>query len=107
MHGVVLLLEYVRVIANVPKLLLDNKTNVQGLLSAMVVEDIENGFGVVRIIPSRELSLPVEIISIDPATVILEAKTEQIDPTVSQEPGVPSDIEQDNADGDNPTPVSN
>ncbi len=65
-------LDHVTVIANVPKLLLDNKTNVSRLLSAMVVEDKVNGFGVVRIIPSEELTLPVEVISIDPATVDLE-----------------------------------
>ena len=48
-------IEQVHVIANVPKLLLDNKTNVASLLSARVDEDTGNGFGVVRIIPSRIL----------------------------------------------------
>jgi len=100
-------LEYVRVIANVPKLLLDNKTNVEGLLSAIVVEDVENGFGVVRIIPSRELSLPVEIISIDPATVELEPEAEPIDQAVTQDSGVPPEGLQGSAESKNPTPESN
>ncbi len=70
-------IEQVHVIANVPKLLLDNKTNVASLLSARVEENAENGFvGVVRIIPSQDLSLPVEVISIDPATVELKKTAE-------------------------------
>ena len=65
------IVEHVQVIANVPKLILENNGDVGGSLTAIVVEDQSNGFGVVRIIPSKDLTLPVEIISIDPATIEL------------------------------------
>ncbi len=90
------LIEQVHVIANVPKLLINNKTNVASLLSAMVVEDKENGFGVVRIIPSKELTLPVEVISIDPATVELE-KPPAAPEQVPQSQAEPSSLEQQGA----------
>lgn len=82
-------IEQVQIIANVPKLLLDNRTNVSSLLSAMVVEDKENGFGVIRIIPSIELTLPVEVISIDPATVELEKEPQSPELNSLQETEAP------------------
>jgi hypothetical protein len=55
----------------------------------MVVEDKENGFGVVRIIPSTELTLPVEVISIDPATIELEKEPQSPELNSLQETEAP------------------
>ena len=84
----------VHVIANVPKLLLDNKTNIASLLSARVEEDTENGFGVVRIIPSQDLTLPVEVISIDPATVELKKTAESPDQLPQTQTTAPASVPQ-------------
>ena len=94
-------IKQVHVIANVPKLLLDNKTNVASLLSARVEENTENGFvGVVRIIPSPDLSLPVEVISIDPATVELKKTAESLDQPPQAQTLAPAVIQQgDNGNG--------
>ncbi len=94
-------IEQVHVIANVPKLLLDNKTNVASLLSARVEENTENGFvGVVRIVPSKDLTLPVEIISIDPATVELKKPVEPFDQLPQTQTSTPAPIPQgDNGNG--------
>ena len=73
----------------------------------MVVEDQENGFGVVRIIPSKELTLPVEVISIDPATVDLEKKTDPPDPNSLQESQGPDINGQGDPGKNNTEPTSN
>jgi len=100
-------LEQVQVIANVPKLLLDNNTDVSSMLTAMVIEDIENGFGVVRIVPSSELTLPVEVISIDPATVELEKLPEPPGVELLQQGEDSSNLQQDDLETINPQPATN
>lgn len=62
-------ISHVKVFANVPKLLIDNKTKVADLLSARVEKDIDGIFGVVKVYQEKELGLPVEIIRVDPAMV--------------------------------------
>ena len=79
----------VQVIANVPKLLLENKINISKSLSAIVIEDTENGYGIIRIIPSKELDLPVEVISIEPATLPLDSMRLP-DDQLQNQPGEPS-----------------
>ncbi len=100
------ILEQVQVIANVPKLLIENKVNVSSLLTAMVIEDQENGFGVVRILPSKELTLPVEVISIDPATVELEKIPEPPGVELLQESEAPAEDQQGEPENINPEPTS-
>ena len=65
-------LSHVKVFANVPKLLLDQKINVESMLTAVIDRDEEAGLGVVRIVQAKELMPKVEIIRIEPATVQFE-----------------------------------
>jgi len=83
-------IEEVLVYANVPKMLIDNQTDIPELLTATVVEDGDNGIGFVRIIPDKELSMPVEIVRIEPATILLDIPIEQ-EPVV--QPPVPPSVD--------------
>ncbi len=62
----------VRIIASVPQYLLDQKLKVEDYLSVLVVVDEENNIGIIKVIPGKELELPVEIVQIDPETIRLE-----------------------------------
>ncbi len=66
----------VRVIASVPQYLLDQKLKIEDFLTVLVVVDEENNIGVIKVIPGKELELPVEIVQIDPETIRLEPKPE-------------------------------
>ena len=79
-------LSHVKVYANVPKLLLDNKVNVQELLTATVVRDEDNGIGMIQINQPKELNLPVEIFRIEPNTVLLQKTPMPGNDTESQSP---------------------
>ncbi len=66
----------VRVIASVPQYLLDQKLKIEDFLTVLVVVDEENNIGVIKVIPEKELELPVEIVQIDPETIRLEPEPE-------------------------------
>ena len=68
-------IQKVSIIANVPKLLLDQKVKIQNMLTATISADEENKVGVIKIIPAKELSLPIEIIQIEPSTIPLPQKS--------------------------------
>jgi len=59
----------VKVLASLPKLLLDRKLSVKDMLSATVLEDWESGIGTVQIVQSEKIDLPIEIIRVDPALI--------------------------------------
>jgi hypothetical protein len=59
----------VKVLASVPKLLLDQKLPVKDMLSATLLEDWESGIGTVQIVQSEKIDLPIEIIRVDPAVI--------------------------------------
>ena len=80
----------VRVIASVPQYLLDQKLKIENFLSVLVVEDPENKVGIIKVIPGKELELPVEIVQIDPEMIRLKepppAETEiETEPEPEQE----------------------
>jgi hypothetical protein len=62
----------VRVIASVPQYLLDQKIKVENYLSVLVVEDTEKGIAVVKVLPGKELELPVEIVRVQPEMIMLK-----------------------------------
>jgi hypothetical protein len=68
----------VRVIASVPQYLIDQKLKIEDFLQVLVVVDEENNRGLVKVIPGKELELPVEIVQIDPEVIQLKPKP---DPT--------------------------
>jgi len=59
----------VKVLASVPKLLLDQKLPIKDMLSATLLEDWESGIGTVQIVQSEKIDLPIEIIRVDPAVI--------------------------------------
>ncbi|MCB2218631.1 CdaR family protein [Desulfofustis glycolicus] len=61
----------VKVLADVPKLLLDQDIKLTDMLSARLAIDEVNGIGIVRIIQAPDLSHPVEVIRVEPAVVEL------------------------------------
>jgi len=63
--------QQVHAVVNVPRLLLDKKMNIAKMLAARVAMDEANGVGLVQVVPSPELSLPVEIVRVDPAVIPL------------------------------------
>lgn len=69
----------VRVIASVPQYLIDQKLKVEDFLSVLVVVDEENNRGIIKVIPEKELELPVEIVQINPEVISLIPK-EQPEP---------------------------
>ena len=71
----------VRVIASVPQYLIDQKINIEDFLQVLVVVDEENNRGIVKVIPGKELELPVEIVQIDPEIILLNPKPES-EPTL-------------------------
>ncbi|MBU1564040.1 MAG: hypothetical protein KJ630_00255 [Proteobacteria bacterium] len=73
----------VKVVANVPKLLLDKKIDLKTLLSAVAQKNAGEVSLKVKIIPKADLGMPIEIVSVVPDTVRLagegnSAKTENI-----------------------------
>lgn len=64
----------VRVIASVPQYLLDQKIKIENYLSVLVVEDEENRVGIVKVIPGKELELPVEIVQVAPEVIKLKGE---------------------------------
>ncbi len=66
----------VRVIASVPQYLLDQKIKIADFLSVLVVEDEENNVALIKVIPGKELELPVEIVQVDPEAIQLQKKQE-------------------------------
>ena len=59
----------VKVLANVPKLLLESKESISNDLKAIVNDDEENSIAIIEIVPSMVLEYPIEIISISPAII--------------------------------------
>jgi len=64
----------VRVIASVPQYLLDQKIKIEDFLQVLVVVDEENNRAIVKVIPGKELELPVEIVQTDPEVIRLTPK---------------------------------
>ncbi len=86
----------VRVIASVPQYLLDQKIKIDDYLSVLVVVDEENSRGVVKVIPGKELELPVEIVQISPD--VIQLKSEPVLGPVAEESVVePESAQQENA----------
>ena len=65
----------VRVIASVPQYLIDQKIKIEDFLQVLVVVDEENNRALVKVLPGRELELPVEIIRVDPEVIRLTPKS--------------------------------
>lgn len=61
--------DQVRVVANVPKLLLDKKIDLRTLLSAVAVKKAGEANLRVQIVPRADLDVPIEIVSMVPDTV--------------------------------------
>jgi len=70
-QGLEVPVEHVTVLADVPKLLLDQGIKISDMLTARLAIDEVNSIGIVRIIQAPELSHPIEIIRVDPAVVEL------------------------------------
>ncbi|MGA7277798.1 MAG: CdaR family protein [Desulfocapsaceae bacterium] len=83
----------VRVIASVPQYLLDQKIRIADFLSVLVVEDEENNVALIKVIPGKELELPVEIVQVDPEAIQLQKKPEP-------EPAEPAEQEKTPENGD-------
>jgi YbbR domain-containing protein len=64
----------VRVIASVPQYLIDQKIKIEDYLQVLVVVDEENNRGLVKVIPGKELELPVEIVQINPEVIQLKSE---------------------------------
>ncbi len=85
--------DQVKIVANVPKLLLDKKVDLKGLLSAVAIKKEGEANLKVKIVPNAGLDMPIEIVSLVPDTVrvvgdggatvqnIGETGTEQLDDT--------------------------
>ena len=65
----------VQVIASVPQYLVDQKIKIEDFLQVLVVVDEDNYRGLVKVIPGRELELPVEIVQVNPEVIRLKPKT--------------------------------
>ena len=63
--------DHVKVVANVPKLLLDEKVSLKTLLSAVAVKKEGEAILKVKIIPRADLNVPIEIVALIPDTVRL------------------------------------
>jgi YbbR domain-containing protein len=85
----------VRVIASVPQYLLDQKIKIADFLSVLVVEDEENNVALIKVIPGKELELPVEIVQVDPEAIQLQKKPEP-------QPAEPAEQEKTPDNGDQP-----
>jgi YbbR domain-containing protein len=72
----------VKVVANVPKLLLDKKVDLKTLLSAVALKKEGETNLKVKIVPRADLEMPVEIVSVEPDTVWIAG-----DETVATKPG--------------------
>lgn len=59
----------VKVVANVPKVILDRKIDLKTLLSAVAVKRDGEAVMKVRIVPRADLDVPIEIVSVDPDVV--------------------------------------
>lgn len=64
----------VKVLASVPKLLLDRKLPAKDMLSANILEDWENGLATVQIVQSEKTDLPIDIIRVEPAVIEIPVK---------------------------------
>ena len=80
-------LSNVKVFANVPKLLIDQKIDVNSMLTAVIDRDEEAGLGVVRIVQAKTLIPEIEIFSIEPATV----QFTRVIPPIEKEPAESED----------------
>jgi len=61
--------DWVTVVANIPKLLLDKKIDLKNLISAVAVKKDGEANLKVKIIPRADLEMPIEIVSLVPDTV--------------------------------------
>lgn len=61
--------DQVKVVANVPKLLLDKKIDLKNLISAMAVKNDGEANLKIKIIPRADLEMPIDIVSLVPDTV--------------------------------------
>ena len=66
--------EEVKVVANIPKLLIDQKSDPKALFTLLGVKQDDSEFMRVKAVPSLDLELPIEILSIEPDTVQLVAE---------------------------------
>ncbi|MBT8347500.1 MAG: hypothetical protein KJO28_14485 [Desulfofustis sp.] len=89
----------VRVIASVPQYLIDQKITIEDFLQVLVVVDEENNRGIVKVIPGKELDLPVEIVQIDPEVIRLKPKPKPgpvLGPVAEESVGEPQTAPKDN-----------
>jgi YbbR domain-containing protein len=101
----------VKVIADVPKLLLNQGIKLTDMLTARLAIDEVNGIGIVRIIQAPDLSHPVEIIQVEPAVVEvpknLLPKPETRPPDGEPKPAAPPAPDASTTPPGNPTPSEN
>lgn len=72
--GLDLPIKRVKVLADVPKLLLNQNIKPADMLTARLAVDEVNGIGIVRIVQAKDLSHPVEIVQVEPSVVQLPKK---------------------------------
>ena len=72
----------VRVIASVPQYLIDQNIKIEDYLQVLVVVDEENNRGLVKVIPGKELELPVEIVQVTPEVIQLKSDPEPEEPVL-------------------------
>jgi YbbR domain-containing protein len=85
----------VRVIASVPQYLIDQKIKIEDFLQVLVVVDEENNRGLVKVIPVKELELPVEIVQVDPEVIQLKptpAAKQILGPVAEESVGDPETV---------------
>jgi YbbR domain-containing protein len=68
----------VKVVANIPSLLLDRESDLEKLLSVTAMQSNGEGTLKVTVIPRPDVELPVEILAIIPSTVLLVSEDEPI-----------------------------
>ncbi len=66
----------VKVVANIPKLLIDQKNDPRSLFTLLAVKQDDSELVRVKAVPSIDLELPIEILSIEPDTVRLVAEVQ-------------------------------
>ena len=68
----------VKVVANIPSLLLDRESDLEKLLSVTAMQSNGEGTLKVTVIPRPDVELPIEILAIIPSTVLLVSEDEPI-----------------------------